>query len=192
MGGGGELLRDQTQPSQAKLGRWRQRKGEQKRERRRASRALCGVLLAGGRVLRGCVLRPCIVVYLSLMFCSRRHCFRASLDCCHLCRAVCHLPAVCCFGPPSVGVCGHADRAAFQRSHTPHAAHAQPTDTTEGQRGHAIFCPDGYDDAPIVIDKTPNVHVRPQLPATPAIPGVRPKFHPPARPVSPLKALSIL
>jgi hypothetical protein len=38
-----------------------------------------------------------IVNYLPLMSCSRRRCFRASRDCSHICRAVCHLLAVCCF-----------------------------------------------------------------------------------------------
>jgi hypothetical protein len=53
-------------------------------------------------------------IYLALM-CARYMLALTSATpvCSHVCRAVCHLSAVCCFRPPGVGVCGHAVRVAF-------------------------------------------------------------------------------
>jgi hypothetical protein len=81
-----------------------------------------------------------IVNYLSLMSCSRRRCFRASRDCSHVCRAVCHLSAVCCFRPPCVGVCGHAVRVAFLLSHGPHARFRMLKFLTRPTRGPRTPC----------------------------------------------------
>jgi hypothetical protein len=94
-----------------------------------------------------------IVNYLSLMSCSRRRCFRTSRDCSHVCRAVCHLSAVCCFRPPGVGVLGHAVRVAFLLSHGPHARFrvltflTRPTRSSRTPRRGCVatrfFFPDG-------------------------------------------------
>jgi hypothetical protein len=115
----------------------------------------CGGSFYGCAVYRELVLL--YDIYLALM-CARYMLALTSATrvCSQVCRAVCHLPAVSCFRPPGVGVCGHTVRVAFLLSHGPHAhfrvlrfltrptrgpraAHARPTHTTAGQRGHAIF-----------------------------------------------------
>jgi hypothetical protein len=37
----------------------------------------------------------------------------ATRVCSHVCRAVYHLPAICCLRPPGMDVCGHSVRVAF-------------------------------------------------------------------------------
>jgi hypothetical protein len=97
----------------------------------------CGGCFHGFAVYRELVLL--YDIYLALM-CAR---YTVALNsatgvCCHVCRAVCHLPVVCCCRPPGMDVCGHAVRVAFPHSRAPHAAHAHPTHSMAGQRGHAI------------------------------------------------------
>jgi hypothetical protein len=74
----------------------------------------CGGSFYGCAVYRELVLL--YDIYLALMALTS-----ATRVCSHVCRAVCHLPAVSCFRPPGVGVCGHALRVAFLLSHGPHA-----------------------------------------------------------------------
>jgi hypothetical protein len=79
----------------------------------------------------------------------------ATRVCSHVCRAVCQLPAVSCFRPPGVGVCGHAVRAAFLLSHGPHARFRVVKFLTRPTRGPRpprrgcvatrFFFPDGSD-----------------------------------------------
>jgi hypothetical protein len=80
----------------------------------------CGGSFYGCAVYRELVLL--YDIYLALM-CARYMLALTSATrvCSHVCRAVCHLPAVSCFRPPGVGVCGHAVRVAFLLSHGPHA-----------------------------------------------------------------------
>jgi hypothetical protein len=61
-------------------------------------------------------------IYLALM-CARYMLALTSATCVfsHVCRAVCHLSAVCFFQPPGGGVCDHAVRVAFLLSHSPQA-----------------------------------------------------------------------
>jgi hypothetical protein len=81
---------------------------------------------AAGLSTYGCAVHRELVllydIYLALM-CARYMLALTSATrvCSHVCRAVCYLPAVCCFRPPGVGVCGHAVRVAFLLSHGPHA-----------------------------------------------------------------------
>jgi hypothetical protein len=80
----------------------------------------CGGSFYGCAVYRELVLL--YDIYLALM-CARYMLALTSATrvCSHVCRAVCHLSAVCCFRPPCVGVCGHAVRVALLLSHGPHA-----------------------------------------------------------------------
>jgi hypothetical protein len=80
----------------------------------------CGGSFYGCAVYRQLVLL--YDIYLALM-CARYMLALTSATrvCSHVCRAVSYLPAVCCFRPPGVGVCGHAVRVAFLLSHGPHA-----------------------------------------------------------------------
>jgi hypothetical protein len=80
----------------------------------------CGGSFYGCAVYRELVLL--YDIYLALM-CARYMLALTSATrvCSHVCRAVSYLPAVCCFRPPGVGVCGHAVRVAFLLSHGPHA-----------------------------------------------------------------------
>jgi hypothetical protein len=85
----------------------------------------CGGSFYGCAVYRELVLL--YDIYLALM-CARYMLALTSATrvCSHVCRAVCHLLAVCCFRPPGVGVCGQAVRVAFLISHGPHAHFSVP------------------------------------------------------------------
>jgi hypothetical protein len=94
----------------------------------------CGGSFYGCAVYRELVLL--YDIYLALM-CARYMLALTSATrvCSHVCRAVCHLPAVSCFRPPGVGVCGHAVRVAFLLSHGPHAHFRVLTFLTRPTRG---------------------------------------------------------
>jgi hypothetical protein len=79
----------------------------------------CGGSFYGCAVYRELVLLNDI--YLALMCAHYMLALTSAIRVCsHVCHAVCYLPAVCCFRPPGMGVCGHAVRVAFLLSHGPH------------------------------------------------------------------------
>jgi hypothetical protein len=94
----------------------------------------CGGSFYGCAVYRELVLL--YDIYLALM-CARYMLALTSATrvCSHVCRAVCYLPAVCCFRPPGVGVFGHAVHVAFLLSHGPHAHFRVRTFLTRPTRG---------------------------------------------------------